>query len=365
MIPLLQEIVFFGAIFCLLLGIGALLRPERTVTFKILFLLSFSVSVQFFYVYFLLKEIYFEPSFLNHLHIPFAWVLGPGMYSLFSVTVQEYTSSRSEIRFYLPGILLLLGFPFLYLISPELFTPRPIDYFAKGNPSWLDILLILAYIVNLVYYLIVVWKTRTLFRLEHLKTEAGARILLYIILGSGSITTILITSYIIRDLDLLFIATVSTIFYAVVGYLAQLSFPQIFHEIGPSVREAYRNSRLEGMDLQDLGTRLSDLMNREKLYLDEDLSLASLSIKLDVKPYQLSEYLNQHRKTNFSRFVNGYRVEEAILLLKRENGANILSVAYRSGFNSKATFNLAFKSVTGVSPRDYIRTRGQKTSKRG
>ncbi len=354
-IPLFQEIVFFGIVFCALLGTGSLLRPERTPGLKILSLLSFCVSIQFIYVFFLLRGIYFEPSFLNHLHIPFAWFLGPGMYSLFSTIVREEPESGSELKFYLPGLILLIFLPLMSLVSPEDFAKHPVDYFYTGKTGWLDLLLVGAYSANLIFYLSVVWQTRSVFRLERLKTDGGARILLFVIVGSGSVTLVLVTSYLIRDINLLFASAVGTIFYAVVGYLSQTYFPNVFREIVPSVRDAYRNSRLDGIDVGDLEHRLDALMKKEKIYLDEDLSLTALSVQLDIKPYQLSEYLNQRKKTNFAKFVNGFRVAEAVRILEKEDGANILSVAYRSGFNSKATFNLAFKSIQGVSPREYLR----------
>nr|WP_246839119.1 AraC family transcriptional regulator [Leptospira wolffii] len=355
MIPLFQEIVFFGVVFCMLLGVASLLRPEKRLAFKLLSLLSFCVSVQFAYVFFLLKGIYFEPSFLNHLHIPFAWILGPGMYSLFSATVREDPLTASEWKFYLPGLSLLLFFPILSIFLPHAFEPKPVDYFQQGTTSWLDILLVGAYVANLAFYLSVVWQTRSVFRPERLREDGGARILLFIIVGSGSVTSVLVLSYLVRDIHLMFATVLATVLYAVAGYLSQIYSPEVFQEIGPSVRDAYRNSRIEGIDILELEAKLDSIMNEEKVYLQEDLSLTALSFRLDIKPYQLSEFLNQKKKTNFARFVNGFRVAEAVRILEKEEGANILSVAYRSGFNSKATFNLAFKSVQGLSPREFLR----------
>ncbi|TGK06850.1 AraC family transcriptional regulator [Leptospira semungkisensis] len=339
----------------MLLSIGCLVRPEKTASFKILSLLSFCVSIQFLYIFFLLRGIYFEPLFLNHMHIPLAWFLGPGMFSLFSITVRDERVSLTEKSFYLPGLFFLAFFPLFFLAFPESFRSRPLDYFKLGTISWLDILLIGAYSANLLLYFSVVWQTRGVFRWNRLKEDAGARILLFVILGSGSATFVLVLAFLIRDLNLLFASVLGTVIYAVIGYLFQIHSPHVFQEIGPSMREVYRSSRLDGVDTADLETRLDTLMKEEKMYLQEDLSLSALSNQLDIKPYQLSEFLNQRKGTNFSKFVNGFRVAEAVRILAKEDGANILSVAYRSGFNSKATFNLAFKSVTGVSPREFLR----------
>nr|WP_243393471.1 helix-turn-helix domain-containing protein [Leptospira perolatii] len=355
MASLLQETVFFGAVFCLLLGTAALIRPNRRISNKLMFLLSVAVSVLFFYVYFLLRDIYFEPPFFNHLHIPFAWLLGPGMYSLFSATVKDQYEFKSDRWFYFPGALLFFALPLGSLVAPQYFRLRPVDYFVEGSTTPLDLLLLCAFLCNLGYYLKVFWDTRAMYRFENLKEEPGARVLLFIILGSSSVTLVLVFSYLLRDLHLLFGATVGTTFYAVASYLAHQHTPRLLQEIGPAVRDAYRNTRLEGIDLDALDYQVNELMFTEKLFLEEELTLSAMADKLDIKPYQLSEFLNQHRKTNFSRFINNFRVDEAVSILEKENGASILSVAYRSGFNSKATFNLAFKSAKGVSPREYLR----------
>ena len=58
---------------------------------------------------------------------------------------------------------------------------------------------------------------------------------------------------------------------------------------------------------------------------------------------------------NFNDFINKYRVIE--VKEKLANSANshltIMSLAYDAGFNSKATFNRAFKKHTGENPSKY------------
>ena len=108
---------------------------------------------------------------------------------------------------------------------------------------------------------------------------------------------------------------------------------------------------------QALAKRLDTLL-KEKVYLEENLSVGELADRAGVKSYQLSEYLNRIQGTNFARFINGYRVREAARQLRQEQDASVLSIAYRCGFNSKANFNLAFKAEMGMSPREYLREQG-------
>ena len=54
-------------------------------------------------------------------------------------------------------------------------------------------------------------------------------------------------------------------------------------------------------------------------------------------------------------FVNTFRVNEFTQLLKipENQNQNILNLAFEAGFNSKSSFNAAFRKKTGVSPRQY------------
>ncbi|MCA6447833.1 MAG: AraC family transcriptional regulator, partial [Chitinophagaceae bacterium] len=58
---------------------------------------------------------------------------------------------------------------------------------------------------------------------------------------------------------------------------------------------------------------------------------------------------------NFNDFINRYRVEEVKKQLQNPKNASltIMSLAYDAGFNSKATFNRAFKKHTGENPSKY------------
>ncbi|MFM8912794.1 MAG: helix-turn-helix domain-containing protein [Flammeovirgaceae bacterium] len=59
---------------------------------------------------------------------------------------------------------------------------------------------------------------------------------------------------------------------------------------------------------------------------------------------------------NFNDFVNHYRIKA--LLHRIEEGEHtiqtLLSLAFECGFNSKSTFNRAFKRATLLNPKEYI-----------
>ncbi|MAB33326.1 helix-turn-helix domain-containing protein, partial [Thalassospira sp.] len=78
-----------------------------------------------------------------------------------------------------------------------------------------------------------------------------------------------------------------------------------------------------------------------------------LANAVGVTPNQLSYVLNQHLGKSFFDFVNEVRTYEASRLLIEEADRTILDIAISVGFNSKSTFNLAFKKIIGKTPSAY------------
>lgn len=120
----------------------------------------------------------------------------------------------------------------------------------------------------------------------------------------------------------------------------------------PVTTKQARTYTLELEQMKQVADKLKLAMTGEQLFLEEDLSLKRLSEVTSVTENHISETLSQHLNTNFFQFVNGYRVEQAkSLLVSTEN--NVSTIAYEVGFNSKSTFNAAFKKSTGTTPTAY------------
>lgn len=117
---------------------------------------------------------------------------------------------------------------------------------------------------------------------------------------------------------------------------------------------APRRPVLDLARMQSIAAKLDAAMREQRLYLDEDLSLAKLSSDIGVSENHISETLSQHLGTHFFHYVNGFRIEEA----KRQlaDGPKLVStIAFDVGFNSKSTFNTAFKRMVGCTPTAYRR----------
>ncbi|MEZ5040280.1 MAG: AraC family transcriptional regulator [Saprospiraceae bacterium] len=99
---------------------------------------------------------------------------------------------------------------------------------------------------------------------------------------------------------------------------------------------------------------LEAAMIEQKLFTNPTLSLSDLAEAIGLKPYQLTQILNRILEKSFNDFVNAYRVAEAVRMIEspKYNQYTLLSIAYESGFNSKATFNRVVRKITGKSPNE-------------
>lgn len=122
-----------------------------------------------------------------------------------------------------------------------------------------------------------------------------------------------------------------------------------------SAVEKAKPKRLSAEQVTSLSAQLSSLMEKDKLFLDNDLNLPTVAEKLGISIHEASFLINETAKDNFYNFINRYRVEEAKKLLTSPKMAelNILGIAFASGFNSKTTFNTTFKKIAGISPSQY------------
>ncbi|WP_222982464.1 helix-turn-helix domain-containing protein [Flagellimonas meishanensis] len=99
---------------------------------------------------------------------------------------------------------------------------------------------------------------------------------------------------------------------------------------------------------------LEKLMANEKPYLNQDLCLDQLAEKMHISRHHTSQIINEHYEMGFHDFINSYRIREAERLLQNDN-SSVKEIAFQSGFNSRATFYVAFKKFNGNSPIVYKR----------
>jgi AraC-like DNA-binding protein len=99
---------------------------------------------------------------------------------------------------------------------------------------------------------------------------------------------------------------------------------------------------------------LKKVLLAEKLYAIPRLSLIDVSKATSFLERDISRAINLVGKTNFCEFINQLRVDSVIKQLPLTD-RTILEVALESGFNSKSSFNAAFKRATNMTPSQFIK----------
>jgi AraC-like DNA-binding protein len=102
--------------------------------------------------------------------------------------------------------------------------------------------------------------------------------------------------------------------------------------------------------------KILQLLKNEKAYEDPELSLTQMAKQLKTNASVISKVINQGFQVNFNDFINNYRIEAVQQKLKagEQKTQTLLGIAFDCGFNSKATFNRAYKKVTGLSPKEWL-----------
>ena len=104
--------------------------------------------------------------------------------------------------------------------------------------------------------------------------------------------------------------------------------------------------------------KLTHQLENKKCYLEPDLNINTLAQLIGTNREYLSQIIHKTYNKNFNEFVNYYRVQEAIEILKQivSNGHEnwtMETVAEKSGFKYTSTFNPAFKTVMNMSPTEF------------
>ncbi|MBI41265.1 MAG: hypothetical protein CMF59_16840 [Leptospiraceae bacterium] len=143
------------------------------------------------------------------------------------------------------------------------------------------------------------------------------------------------------------------VLFGMLHYL--MSNPDVLRERSESTR--YAKQSLTSDQATEYRNRLESYMETAKPYLQEEIGLNRLAELTEIPPHHLSMVINTELSMNFFAFINEYRVKEARKLIENPERKDhtLLAIAFEAGFQSKASFNAAFKKHTGMAPGEYRR----------
>jgi len=367
---ILYFIMFFGPTFAVIISAGQLMQEKKGLIDYLFALSFFTMALWMFQICFLSTDALYGWSYT----FQFTMFITPLVYLTPPIIILRYRwvlSSRFALTKYhsllaIPSIisiviLLLLPFAGAGELSQYAYTLPVTGEKFGALPIYIKIIYITAVIPN--FYMVVlmapvlfqmlpVWRRDSNNRIS--KT-ARAGYIFALSIALSNLICFLGYIYCLKMVQAaILIANAATIYV----YLITQRHPDYYSLLRSETRKAhYEKSRLSGLDVNVIYTRLTELMRDEKVFADEDLSLRDLAGELGISPHQLSEILNERMKKNFNTFVNEYRINEAKMMLIEEPKRSILSIGIAVGFNSNTTFCTVFSKMEGISPSQYRKIR--------
>ncbi len=347
-----------GMVIYWLIAAGHLVIRDRDSDNLISSLLFFSIGL-----YILVHGLLIEWSFLIGLHIGFIFVRAPLFYFYFQKIIDpEFRFTTVDLRHFLPGLIIFL------LLAPMaygFFGGQVSHQILFNNPEFqaeamiITILMGIGYILNVVYLVAVLIKNKDLFfnRDSKIRRDAVTSLILLQVVVCATVASIAGVEDILHVPGCP-IACSCVALFGLVFYFSIIRYPRYMRLIKEETRKVrYAQSRIHCLNLTRIFRQIEKLMQEEKVYLDENLSLDSLAEMLEIAPQQLSEILNNKMNKNFYTYINEYRIDEAKRLLVDNPEAKIIDIGFDVGFNTKSAFYTAFKKLTDLSPGEFRKAR--------
>ena len=128
-------------------------------------------------------------------------------------------------------------------------------------------------------------------------------------------------------------------------------------EVKPQPQPEAENGKEEMQKLEQYASQVEEYLRASEVYVDPNLSLKDVATATGISSKNLSKSINATLGKNFFDLVNGFRIEKskALLISKKEKGLTLETIAEQCGFNSRITFNNAFKKVIGVTTTEWLK----------
>lgn len=113
-----------------------------------------------------------------------------------------------------------------------------------------------------------------------------------------------------------------------------------------------RQERMQPLQKQEEGNRMSQVIQYIHLHYAEDLALKDLAQKFYISPYYLCREFKEYTGRTLIQYINMTRIMNAQRKFM-ETDKNITEISKETGFSNLTHFNRVFKAVTGMTPSGY------------
>ena len=100
-------------------------------------------------------------------------------------------------------------------------------------------------------------------------------------------------------------------------------------------------------------------IQEKKLYLDPKLNQQTLVNKFGTNRQYIYEAISKNGNENLRGVINRFRINETKEIVEEKMKASqpidLIDLSARVGFNSYQTFYRAFKTITGLTPNEYLK----------
>lgn len=146
--------------------------------------------------------------------------------------------------------------------------------------------------------------------------------------------------------------------YFQVTYPPGVSMLRMVPSQGTARRAASDQDRIkdETRRMEQLFEKVEAYMKEEQPYLDDMFTMTRLAADMLTNKTMLSKTINEISGKNFCKYVNSYRIQYAVSLMKSDSRLRVGELSLMCGFHSVASFNMAFKLVMNDTPSEYMRT---------
>jgi AraC-like DNA-binding protein len=117
----------------------------------------------------------------------------------------------------------------------------------------------------------------------------------------------------------------------------------------------YQKSSLSDKDKEIILSKINKEMQVNRYFTNNLASLSGLAKQLNESSHHVSQVINEKLNKNFFDLLAAYRVEYAKKLISddKEMKLTVEELAEQVGYNSKSSFNIAFKKYTSQTPSEY------------
>lgn len=124
-----------------------------------------------------------------------------------------------------------------------------------------------------------------------------------------------------------------------------LSFPEV----------KYRKSSLSEQDKEMIIKKIKHEMEANSFFTNNLASLSGLARQIGESSHHVSQVINEKMDMNFFEMLAFYRVEHAKKLIRNDRNGKITveELAELVGYNSKSSFNSAFRKYTSKTPSEF------------